>query len=345
MPHCHIQQCNTSAPNPHENERSSASLSSPEAESRRRINLNLNHSSSYGSGRQSDAKPKQKQFRRYDSNIPERVSSSRSLPPKCPNASDRTRLEASTSSSSSRLPCLQQLPFKSRAKSEAETSTTSPRHRRKSYSYSGSTPLSPSSHSSTSRSSRQQQHVVHHVVRKSHLPRQNIFNINKGIDVKKHQLPPPTSRRMLMLQNTQTSDEAEAERSKEDAATCQLRKLCLDIIKSAQEGTSTPQRAEIKEVVVEYHRSRNNPISPRHPNFAEIPTEFSRLLTYGLARSQTVQRTTTEPSPARQSRLCGIKDEGQQTNESRLFTTVQVGPSDVESCVSLPSTIDDVFSI
>jgi len=87
----------------------------------------------------------------------------------------------------------------------------------------------------------------------------------------------------------------------EDAATSQLRKLCMDIIQSANEGTSPPERAKIKdkEAVVQYHRSCNSAISPRDPNFTEIPGEFSKVLTYGIARSQTVPQqlpTTTEES-------------------------------------------------
>ena len=85
-------------------------------------------------------------------------------------------------------------------------------------------------------------------------------------------------------------------RGEEDAAMSQLRKICMHIVQSAEQGTSPLSRARIKEVVVEYHRSRNNPISPRHPNFIEIPPEFSQVLTYGLARSQTqtVEQSTTD---------------------------------------------------
>lgn len=130
----------------------------------------------------------------------------------------------------------------------------------------------------------------------------------------------------------------------EDAATSQLRKLSLDIVRSAEEGTSTPKRAEIKEAVLEYHRSRKNPVSPRDANFTEIPTEFSQVLTYGIARSQIVKQKTIDPSLSRRSKFCEIK-EGQQINESRLNTTIEVGATDVESCVSLPSTIDNVFLV
>lgn len=77
----------------------------------------------------------------------------------------------------------------------------------------------------------------------------------------------------------------------QDAATStsRLRELCMDIIQSAKEGTSPPQRAKIKEIVTQYHKSHHQAISPRDPNFTEIPPEYSRVLTYGLARSQTVQ--------------------------------------------------------
>jgi len=116
--------------------------------------------------------------------------------------------------------------------------------------------------------------------------------------------------------------------SVEDAALSRLRELCMDIIQSAREATSSPQRAEIKEVVADYHRSRNQAISPRDPNFAEIPSEFSEVLTYGLARSQTRVKVR-EP----RSKFSEIK------HELQLQPTVMLGPSDdVASCVSLPST-------
>ncbi len=92
----------------------------------------------------------------------------------------------------------------------------------------------------------------------------------------------------------------------EDAATSHLRQLCMDIVQSAKEGTPHPPRARIKEAVAEYHRSHHNPISPRDPNFTEIPSEFSQVLIYGLARSQTVQhqqsiQTGQELRPRRQT--------------------------------------------
>ncbi len=78
----------------------------------------------------------------------------------------------------------------------------------------------------------------------------------------------------------------------QDAATStsRLKELCMDIIQSAKDGTSPPQRAKIKEIVTQYHKSHHQgAVSPRDPNFTEIPPEYSRVLTYGLARSQTVQ--------------------------------------------------------
>eukprot|EP00985_Skeletonema_marinoi_P024785 scaffold17569_cov159-Skeletonema_marinoi.AAC.2 len=160
------------------------------------------------------------------------------------------------------------------------------------------------------------------------------------------------------------TEESEKQLMNTDTKQSRLRELCMDIIQSAKEGTSPPQRAEIKETVVEYHRSHNNAASPRDPNFTEIPSEFSQVLTYGLARSQTVQLspTATEESekqlvntntdtnelpvakgPERRSRFSEVKHEWQEINESRLNTTIELGPSDdVVSCVSLPSTVAQV---
>ena len=111
----------------------------------------------------------------------------------------------------------------------------------------------------------------------------------------------------------------------------------MDIIQSARQGTSPPQRAEIKEVVAEYHRSRHNAISPRDPNFAEIPSEYSEVLTYGLARSQPGAKKACEP----RSKFSEIKDEWDHPEDSRLYSTIMLGPSDddVASCISLPSTL------
>jgi len=267
----------------------------------------------------------------------------------------------------------QELPFGSQSKVDSSTATLSHcRHHKKPSS--DSTPRPPPS----SRSS-------HHAGKSSHLPRRNVYS--KGINVNNLQPPPPRR----MLQNSHPSETSSSSphspstpyevsavvslhrpahcpsihtRSGDDAATYRLRELCMDIIQSAKEGTSPPQRAEIKEAVVEYHRSHNNAASPRDHNFTEIPSEFSQVLTYGLARSQTVQPspTATEESekqlvntntdtnelpvakgPARRSRFSEVKHEWQEINESRLNTTIELGPSDdVVSCVSFPSTVAQV---
>ena len=109
----------------------------------------------------------------------------------------------------------------------------------------------------------------------------------------------------------------------QDAATStsRLKELCMDIIQSAKEGTSPPQRAKIKEIVTQYHKSHHQATNPRDPNFIEIPPKYSRVLTYGLARSQTVQVQrsnvaagftrfdTNSISPGSQSTFAEIKDE------------------------------------
>ena len=252
-------------------------------------------------------------------------------------------------------------------------------------------------------------------VNSSQLPRRDSYGGSKGINVNNLQ-PPPPPRRRILRNNTQTTEMTASsspppapygvppamgvsqprpapqspnnthKRSDRDDATSRLRDLCLDIIQSAKDGTSPPQRSQIKEAVVDYHRSRNNAISPRDPNFTEIPSEFSHVLTYGLARSQqnnsnaqttavprssrtmealeqqqqhqlhldtnqqTVLKgrttTTTTTTAPRRSRFSEIKDEGEKeellfsASESRLNTTIELGPSDVVSCVSLPSTVD-----
>eukprot|EP00985_Skeletonema_marinoi_P024784 scaffold17569_cov159-Skeletonema_marinoi.AAC.1 len=195
----------------------------------------------------------------------------------------------------------QELPFGSQSKVDSSTATLSPRQHKKPSS--DSTPRPPPS----SRSS-------HHAGKSSRLPRRNVYS--KGINV--NNLYPPPPRRML--QNSHPSETSSSSphspstpyevsavvslhrpahcpsihtRSGDDAATSRLRELCMDIIQSAKEGTSPLRRAEIKEAVVEYHRSHNNAVSPRDPNFTEIPSEFSQVLTYGLARSQTVQPSPT----------------------------------------------------
>ena len=218
----------------------------------------------------------------------------------------------------------------------------------------------------------------HFVNNRSQLPRRNAFS--KGI--KLNDLQPPPSRRGMSQKSTQAvppqssspcgvdvgvsevalhhhkSPHATEETIVEDAATSQLRHLCMDIVQSAKEGTPPPPRARIKEAVAEYHRSQHNPISPRHPNFTEIPSEFSQVLTYGLARSQTVQhqqsiQTGQELRPRRQtvrhatptneaeeatkepqqSRFAEVKHVKHFTNEIELDSSEKV------SCLTLSSTI------
>eukprot|EP00984_Skeletonema_dohrnii_P030075 scaffold21203_cov78-Skeletonema_dohrnii-CCMP3373.AAC.1 len=216
----------------------------------------------------------------------------------------------------------QELPFESQSKVDSSTATLSHRHHKKPSSDSTARPP-PSSRSS------------HHVVKSSHLPRRNVYS--KGINVNNLQPPPPRR----MLQNSHAAETSSSSphppstpyevlaavslqrpaqcpsthtRSVEEAATSRLRELCMDIIQSAREGTSPPQRAKIKEAVVEYHRSHNNAVSPRDPNFTEIPSEFSQVLTYGLARSQTVQQSPTATEVSEKQLLNTDTD----TKQSRL---------------------------
>ena len=295
---------------------------------------------------------------------------------------------------------IQQLPFE-RTKA-ATPVTSSPRHPVHPHFDSNLQPPPPP------RSS--QRHVG---VNSSQLPRRDSYGGSKGINVNNLQ-PPPPPRRRILRNNTQTTEMTASsspppapygvppatgvsqprpapqspnnthKRSDRDDATSRLRDLCLDIIQSAKDGTSPPQRSQIKEAVVDYHRSRNNAISPRDPNFTEIPSEFSHVLTYGLARSQqnnsnnniqttavprststmealeqqhqlhhidttnqqTVLKGRATTTAPRRSRFSEIKDEGDEgellfsASESRLNTTIELGPSDVVSCVSLPSTVD-----
>jgi len=118
----------------------------------------------------------------------------------------------------------------------------------------------------------------------------------------------------------------------QDAATStsRLKELCMDIIQSAKEGTSPPQRAKIKEIVTQYHKSHHQATNPRDPNFIEIPPKYSRVLTYGLARSQTVQVQrsnvaagftrfdTNAISPGSQSTFAEIKDEKSEKNIAKI---------------------------
>jgi hypothetical protein len=98
--------------------------------------------------------------------------------------------------------------------------------------------------------------------------------------------------------------------------------------------------------VAEYHRSRQHESSPGNPNFAEIPPEYARVLTYGLARSQIIvqqpdtdkaQETSEKKSRGSTSRsrskFAEVKDEW-----APLHSTIVVGPTDdAVSCVSSPS--------
>jgi len=200
------------------------------------------------------------------------------------------------------------------------------------YSDSTSTPQLPPPPLPTTTSSRSSPHAMKH----SYLPRRNTYS--KGINVKDLQPPPPRGRSSLSevavasRRNSAPCPSTPEKRSVEDAALSRVRELCMDIIQSAREGTSPPQRAEIKEVVADYHRSRNQAISPRDPNFAEIPSEFSEVLTYGLARSQTGVKVR-EP----RSKFSEIK------HELRVdIPTIVLGPNEEDevSCVSLPSIVD-----
>lgn len=261
------------------------------------------------------------------------------------------------------------LPFELHTKA---TATKSPRHYKKSHSDSTLPPPPPPRN-------------PHHNVNTSHLARRNAYS--NGINVNNLYPPPPRRRRNYQTAETASSSSPPQstssgvsavasirtsrssgqcpnpnEKSAREAAKSRLRELCMDILQSAKEGTSPPQRAEIKEAVVGYHLSRNNAISPRDKNFTEIPPEFSQVLTYGLARSQarTVQQVTPvieEPDQqlyndtnhqqtvvkgrARRSRFSEIKDEGegQHINESWLHSTIELGPSDMVSCLTLPSSI------
>ncbi len=156
--------------------------------------------------------------------------------------------------------------------------------------------------------------MMKHVVQSNSPPQsQETRSKDKGVIVQKLRLPERTQKRLheprVHPQPRACSsppclitsvEDAVASRRKEscvdmdmiqDAAisTSRLKELCMDIIQSAKEGTSPPQRAKIKEIVTQYHKSHHQAISPRDPNFTEIPPEYSRVLTYGLARSQTVQ--------------------------------------------------------
>ncbi len=105
--------------------------------------------------------------------------------------------------------------------------------------------------------------------------------------------PPLAAVMSLWNSSASASCPATSGRSVKEAATSRIKELCMDIIQSAEEGTSSPQRAEIKKVIAQYHQSRGQAVSPRDPNFTEIPPEYSTVLTYGLARSQAVSKAAT----------------------------------------------------
>eukprot|EP00984_Skeletonema_dohrnii_P008283 scaffold3034_cov110-Skeletonema_dohrnii-CCMP3373.AAC.16 len=125
-------------------------------------------------------------------------------------------------------------------------------------------------------------------------------------------------------------------KSMEDAATScrRLRELCMEIIQSNKE--------EIKEVVAAYHRSRHQALSPRDPNFVEIPSEYAEVLTYGLARSQSVPNSTIAattqtgmraPAAALRSKFSEIKDDGDEV--SPMHSTIVLSHNEDEvSCIS-----------
>jgi len=234
--------------------------------------------------------------------------------------------------------------------------------------YSNPNPL-PLPSSSSSRSSQ-------HAVKSSQLPRRNAYS--KGIDVR-HILPPPPRQKAyearvpkaftvdtasttthplpphvagecsLQTVSSMAVDSSRRnsnipERSMEDAATScrRLRELCMEIIQSNKEGRPSPQRSEIKEVVAAYHRSRHQAISPRDPNFVEIPSEYAEVLTYGLARSQSVPNSTIAattqtgmraPAAALRSKFSEIKDEGDEV--SPMHSTIVLSHNEDEvSCIS-----------
>ncbi len=270
---------------PHEDERprSRASQSqlqqSPVAALRELTQTILHRSSSYGIGsrRKSDGV---KQTRRGgDGQSFRRFSES---------DSDKKRLELEASRY---LGHFEQHPFGSRAQAKAKSSCMSPRPYDDS-NYTTPDPPLPFV-------------FIKDTVKRSHPPeRQNISSQGKGLNLNNLQPPPPLPPRGV-LQSTQSLesdaivDESLLQQppqfsSNHVKSSHQLRNMCTDIIQSVEEGKSLPPRAQIKEVISEYHRSRNNPISispraisPREPNITEVPPQ-------GLARSQTVQQSIND---------------------------------------------------
>ncbi len=185
-------------------------------------------------GRKSDntTPTKQKQLRYSDSTSPDCRALSESgiqaVRRLSSNASDRKRPEPESESITSfwHVP---QLPFGPRSKPNATPSFVSPlRHKKP---YSGNSDFdSTLSRPLSSRSSNAQ-----HVEKRSHLPRQNIFSFSENV----HVISP---RPMLKKPHTSDADAAVpvtphrlSERRTVDAATTsQLRKLCMDAVKSAE---------------------------------------------------------------------------------------------------------------
>jgi len=297
---------------PHGNERLRSRVSrsqqqppqSPVAALRELTQRILDNSSSYGydSKRESnDAKPTQKQS--YCSN-------SHSPSPKCDNDVEAFRRFSESDSDRKRLELearefrghFQQLPFGSRAQVNAKSSSISHRHHKKHYAGSDYATPPPLPYV-----------FVKDTVKRSRPPnKQNTFSKSKNINLNDLQLQPPTTRQISQSNQSSESDTVVSlqgptqfsrnqGRSAEDGATSQLRLrqiICMDIVQSAEEGKSPLPRTQLKEVIAEYHRSRNsnNPISPSDPNFAEIPSEFPQVLTNGLPRSQNILQATTEPN-------------------------------------------------
>ncbi len=261
---------------PHENERSRASQSQPQqspvAALRELTQTVLHRSSSYGSDsrrKSYDVNQTQRQSRCSNSNSPRREGGGQSF---------RRFSESDSDSNSRYLRHVGQHPFGSRAEAKAKSSSTVPRPYYDS-NYNPPPPPLPFV-------------FVKDTVKRSHPPeRQNIFSKGKGVILKNPQPPAPSPRRMS--QSTQSS-ESDADAivdasliqqppqfsSNHVKSSHQLRKLCMDIIQSAEEGEALPPRAQIKEVISEYQRSRKNPIGPREPNFTEV--------------SQSVQQSTNE---------------------------------------------------
>ena len=138
-----------------------------------------------------------------------------------------------------------------------------------------------------------------------------------------------------------------------DTALFRLLLLCTKI-----NAGESPQRSEIKEVVAEYHHSRHQPLSPSNPNFVPIPSEYSKVLAYGMARSQ---HHVTPPQPPFStdtsdskinatafqswSKFAEIKHEGEGNHckDSLLHSVIVVESKDDDvSCISLSENMNKV---